>query len=144
MTKTCAKYLYFDAPSWATAEEEICDAVMSDILQGGNFGRKDEIRSKSGMLISRHGKNGTKDGAGKNLLSILHDSVMKKYPVVKKFPPVYPFLFAWRGIRYATLTLLGKRESIAKMMPEAEKRKNVYKQLKVFEIEKEEKQGEKV
>lgn len=139
MTRTCAKYFRFSAPSWAEAEEELCDDVMADILQGGNFGNKDEIRSKSGMLISRHGKNGTKDGAGKNLLSVLHDSVMKKYPVIKKFPPVYPFLFLWRALRYGVLMLFGRRHSIAKMLPEAEKRKNIYRRLKVFETEKGEK-----
>ncbi len=139
MTKTCHLYLRARCPEWAkAAEDEVCKEVMADILQGGNFGQKDDLRAKSGMLISKNGKNGTKDGAGKNLCKTLHRSVMKKYPVVKKFPPLYPFLFLWRMVRYGTLMLFGKRDSIVKMLPEAEKRKAVYQKLHVFEIDKKE------
>lgn len=136
MTKTCHNYLNIPCPVWAqSVENEVCREVMWDVLQGGNFGNKDEIRSKSGMLVSRHGKNGTRDGAGKNLFSVLHTSVLKKHPVVKKFPPLYPFFFVWRGIRYATLMLFGKRKSVVKMLPEAQKRRSVYEKLHIFERE---------
>ncbi|MBQ8428071.1 MAG: nucleotidyltransferase family protein [Clostridia bacterium] len=135
MTATCHRYLSTACPEWAHVKDgQVCEEVMEDLLTGGNFGKKDELRSQSGMLISRHGKNGTKDGAGKNLFSILHESVKKKYPIVKKFPPVYPFLFLWRGVRYGVLMLFGRRKSIAKMLPEAEKRKNIYQKLHIFEI----------
>lgn len=136
MTKVCAKFLYTSLPKWAEhAEEEACDEVMNDILTGGNFGRKNSMRAKSGMLISEHGKSGTKHGTLYNLAHGLHKVVMMQYPIIKKFPPFYPFLYAWKAVRFLFLSMIGKRPSIRKMLPEAEKRKSVYDKLAVFVAE---------
>lgn len=136
MTKVCAKYLHIPCPDWAeNADEETCDEVMNDILTGGNFGRKDKTRAKSGMLISEHGKAGTKHGAVYNLAHGLHKVVMLRYPIIKKAPILYPFLYCWKAIRFLFLSMIGKRPSLIKMKPEAEKRKSVYDKLAVFETD---------
>ncbi|MBQ8322894.1 MAG: nucleotidyltransferase family protein [Clostridia bacterium] len=136
MTKTSAKYLCVPCPDWAKdADEETCDEIMHDILTGGNFGRKDENRAKSGMLISERGKGGTKHGALYNLAHSLHKAVLRQYPIVKKVWIFYPFVYAYKALRFLFLSMIGKRPSLVKMAPEAEKRKSVYDKLAVFEAD---------
>lgn len=140
MTKVCAKYLKIACPNWAKeADDKTCDEVIYDILTGGNFGQKDNVRSKSGMLISEHGKSGTKHGAIYNLSHALHKAVLLQYPIVEKIWILYPFIYLYKAVRFLFLSMIGKRPSLIKIAPEASKRKSIYDKLHVFEIEKEEK-----
>lgn len=136
ITRLSAKYFHIHCPNWAKdADEQLCDDLMQDILIGGNFGRKDMERSKSGMMISEHGKCGTQRGSIANLFWTLHHSVKSKYPIVKKCVLLYPFLDAWRVILYTGRMVTGKRKSILKMAPLAKQRRSVYERLHLFEIE---------
>lgn len=139
MTKICVKYLQIPCPTWAEeADDETCDEVMHDILCSGNFGRKDENRAQSGMLISERGKGGMKHGALYNLAHSLHKAI-SRMRVVKKYPILYPFIYVYKAVRFLVLSLFGKRPSLIKMAPEAQKRKSVYEKLAVFETERKEK-----
>ena len=139
ITKTCARYLGCVCPTWAEdADEVLCDDVMNDVLTGGNFGRKDDARAKSGMMISDHGKPGTRRGKVANLFTTLHQSTAARYPAVRKCPLLYPFLDGWRVMLYLGRTVTGKRTSLRKMMPLAQQRKSVYDRLHIFEIQEEE------
>ncbi len=134
MTKVGALYLDTACPAWAQgADEHLCAAVMEDILTGGNFGRKDELRAASGMLISERGKAGTRHGMVYNLAHILHGAVLLQYPIIKKIPILYPFIYVYKAARFCVLRLCGKRPSLMARVPYAIQRKNLYKQLKVFE-----------
>ena len=110
---------------------------MLDVLTGGNFGVKDSNRASSAMLISETGKAGTKHGAIYNLSHALHRAVLRQ-KCVQKFPPLYPFMYVYRALRFLFLSMIGKKPSLIKMAPEAEKRKAVYDKLEVF-VTKEEK-----
>lgn len=134
ISKICAMYFHIECPEWAEdADEELCRDVMEDILTGGNFGRKDNIRAKSGMMISEHGKNGTSRGKLSNLFWTLHHTIATKFPIVKKYPILYPFFYCYRAILYLVRTAKGERLSLAKLVPEANKRKSVYDRLHLFE-----------
>ena len=135
MTATCARYLGTPCPDWAAAPEDVCEAVMEDILAGGNFGRKDADRSRSGMMVSNHGKAGTRHGKWRTMAEVLNASIREDHPVVKKVPVLYPVFFVWRVLLYGWRVLTGKRPSLRKLAPEAEKRKAVYDQLHIFEVE---------
>lgn len=139
MTKVGAVYLNSILPAWAKdADDDVCAQIINDILMGGNFGRKDENRSSSGMLISEHGKGGTKHGAVYNLAHGLHKAVLRK-KAVKKCILLYPFVYVYKAIRFVFLSIIGKRPSIVKMLPEAEKRKVIYDKLAIFETDLQEK-----
>lgn len=134
MTKVGARYLDTACPAWAQdVDEHLCAAVMADILAGGNFGRKDEMRAASGMLISEHGKAGTQHGMLYNLAHALHGAVLLRYPIIRKIPILYPFIYGYKAARFCALWALGKRPSLTARVPYAIQRKNLYKQLKVFE-----------
>ena len=136
MTKTCAVYLGIPCPVWAESVDEIlCKEIIEDVFSSGNFGRKNGARAKSGMLISEHGKSGTKHGAVYNLAHTLHAQVCLQ-PYVKKFPPLYPFVYVWKALRFLFLSMIGKRPNLLKIRSHAEERKNIYKKLKVFEPDK--------
>lgn len=133
MTKLGSLCFTMPCPVWVEAKDDLCTAVMGDMLASGNFGSKDESRSKSGRLISEHGKEGTKHGMIYYSCRIMHRYVMRSYPVVRKIPILYPFLFVYRVLRYLVLSLCGKRESVGELTAAANQRKAVYERLKIFE-----------
>lgn len=136
ISKICAMYFKIKCPEWAEdADEELCHDIMNDVLTGGNFGRKDRTRARSGMMISEHGKSGTSRGKLSNLFWTLHHSTPIIFPIVKKCPLLYPFLDSYRALLYLVKTAKGERVSLAKLVPVANKRKSVYDRLHLFEID---------
>lgn len=136
MTKTAARYLKTDCPEWAKQVPDLlCEGVIEDILAGGNFGKKDEARAKSGMMVSNRGKDGTKHSKLYYVCSTLATSVRMHHPIVKRIPPLFAVFFVARATRYLWRTLIGKRPSFAKMLPKAQERQSLYKQLHIFEVE---------
>lgn len=131
MTKTCAEYLGSPCPAWAEADEKVCAEIMEDVLACGNFGQNDEQRSKGGMLVSEHGKDGTKHGRLYYLFKILHRETWEKKGV-RKFVLFYPFVWVWQVLWHIGRTVTGKSKPL-KVFSEAEKRKEIYDKLKVFE-----------
>ena len=134
MTRLCSLYLGIPCPEWArTAEENLCYYIMKDILEGGNFGRIDSTRQTSGMMISEHGKGGVKNSKAYNLARALHNSMYTVYPILKKAPILYPFLYVWRIFVYIFKVITGKRNSLIKTASLADQRKSLYEQLEIFE-----------
>ncbi|MBE7084654.1 MAG: hypothetical protein E7368_01200 [Clostridiales bacterium] len=138
MTKTCAIYLQSVCPDWACdAKEALCLEVISDVLACGNFGRNDEERSKGGMLVSEHGKEGTKHNRAYYLCKLLHTETMGNR-AVNRCKLCYPFVYVWRICWHLTRAIFGKSKPI-KVFNEAKKRKAIYDKLKVFERDTKEK-----
>ena len=134
LTKTCAVYLGTVCPNWAEdISDDLCAEIIKDIFSSGNFGRKNKIRSQSGILVSRHGKGGTKDSKFKNQMYVLDKSIYSKYPLVKKWKILYPFVLIYRVFRYLFLMLLGTRTSIIKSNSYANERKAIYSQFELYE-----------
>ena len=135
MTRVSADTLGTACPEWAAAEAELCRGVLLDILAGGNFGCKDAVRSKSGMMISEHGKDGTGHRAVYNLWKTLHASTPDRFPIVRKVPVLYPILDVYRAGLYMIRTARGKRPSLVKLAPLAQERRSTYQQLRIFETD---------
>ena len=135
ITKTAAIYLGTVCPPWAEdISDDLCAEIIKDIFSSGNFGRKNKPRSQSGTLISRHGKGGTKDSKFKNQMYVLNKSIYSKYPLVKKWKILYPFVLFYRVFRYLFLMLLGKRTSIIISNSYANERKAIYDQFELYKI----------
>lgn len=136
VSKISSMYFHINCPEWAeSADEELCRDVMNDVLTGGNFGRKDDLRAKSGMMISEHGKSGTSRGKLSNLFWTLHHTTAAMFPVVKKCPMLYPILDTYRALLYLVRTAKGERNSLIKLIPMANQRKSLYDRLHIFETE---------
>ncbi len=134
MASVCRKYMGIDMPeSLPIADDEICGEIMGDILQSGNFGNKDEQYHQSGLLVSQHGK----DGANKSTFSVLFaqlDSAVKlHWPWLKKWKILLPFAYIFFALRYYLKVFKGERPSLTSLMPEANRRKELYKKLEIYE-----------
>ncbi len=135
LTKTTEIYCGFSEKEFCKdTSKNLCEEIILDILTAGNFGNKDKTYRYSGILVTDN-KNGVAESKLKSLFKVLNDTIYSKYPVVKKYKILYPFIFIWRFIRYFFLMLFGKRKSPNKLLPIAEKRKQLYKKLKIFEEE---------
>ncbi len=136
MTKLCAIYLGGDCPDWASqAEPRLCADVLEDILDGGNFGRKEIERKNVGMMISYAGKTGTKFGMIHNLWHTLHEVTVYRHPIVRKLPVLHPLFDIYRAVLYLLRVVQGKRPSLTKMAPVAQARRSVYEQLRIFQTD---------
>ena len=134
ISKTCNVYFGTPIPNFLIeVDDSLCKEIVLDVFSGGTFGTKDEERKKSGMLISEHGKAGTKHGAIYNLAHGLHVAVITQNKIVKKVWILYPFIYCYRACRFLFLTLIGKKPKLSKMATKAKERKSVYEKLKVFE-----------
>ncbi len=137
MTKTCSVYLGSVCPDWCNdVPDELCEEIILDVLSLGNFGRKDEGKSRSGSLISDHGKDGTpQKGKFSRLWRQFNTSVESRHKSLEKHKILYPFFYVYEFFRYLFDAMRGKRPKINKLMSDAEKRKSVYEKLHVFETE---------
>lgn len=131
MTAVCVKYFKITAPDWCEAvEESLCEEIIEDILSGGNFGKKDKMRSSTAMGMVNKDNRGRLKSAFKTLKSSTEDL----YPVVKKYKVLYPFIYFYRIVKYAFFLITGKRVSFSKTIPLAEKRRALYNKLHIYEV----------
>lgn len=136
MTKTAAVYFNFNCPEFAKNEkDDLCSEIIEDIFTGGNFGRKDRAYNSSLIMVSNHGKDGTKKSKFALVWEVTKNSVKNNHPKASKIKTLYPFLFAYRLLRYSVLAILGKKASISATIKNADKRKKLYSKLNVFESE---------
>ncbi len=134
-TALCVKYFGIHCPEWMSrADEKLLSELLEDIFSGGNFGKKDVRRGKSGMMISNRGKDGTKKSKLYYMNSTLVATSYELFPITKKYKICLPFVNIYRILRYGVLRCAGKRTSIFKAVPLAEKRKSLYNQLHIFEV----------
>lgn len=136
MTKTCHIYMGTKLPDWAEdVNESLCEDVIADILKGGNFGRKDIVRKRSGMMVSNHGKDGTRHSKCYYLYQTLHESSAVKNPKVQSNKLLWLMEDTRRALLYLIRTAKGERVSLIKMIPEADTRRRLYDEFHLFEVD---------
>lgn len=138
LTKVSIKYLGAEDRSWAVADDELVDALMEDILSGGNFGVKDVERSNQAYLISSRGKNGVGNtGIGKQFIISLNNVVYTRWPFAKKWKIVLPVGWIYFGTKQAIKIAKGERKRVhlKRMIDGAEQRRELYKQFRLYEAE---------
>lgn len=134
MASVCKKYMGIDMPdALPIADDEICEEIMCDILQSGNFGNKDEQYHQSGLLVSENGKDSMEKSTFSVLFSKLDSAVKMHWPWLKKWKILLPFAYIVFTIKYYFKVLTGKRPSLTSLMPEANRRKTLYKKLEIYE-----------
>lgn len=134
-TALCIKCFGINSPEWIReTEEALLEELLEDIFSGGNFGKKDKKRGESGMMVSNRGKDGTGKGKLYYLYKTLVDSTYTLFPTTKKCKLLLPFVVFYRVMRYVFLRCIGKRTSLIRAIPLAEKRKKLYNHLHIFEV----------
>ncbi len=134
MTRTCAIYLDTPCPPWAEgADTALCDNIMSDIFTGGNFGKKNAARAKSGVFVSNHGKDGTTHSKFYYMCYTIHHSTIDHFPKLQKVYILYPFFYVIRITQYLCMIAQKKRPPLHGILAMAEERRELYQELHIFE-----------
>ena len=137
MTKMSSIYLHSHCPAWAdNVDTNLCQLLMEDILSGGNFGRKDQDRARSLSMLPNWETDERKEGKLKLLCRTLRYSALRHRPQYENKPICLFFSMCGRAIRYVCLYISGKRPNLLKAASHADTRRNIYKQLHLFETEK--------
>lgn len=138
MTQFCTQYLGLPQQNWAgIAEKQLLNKLKDDVFAGGNFGHKDLTRADEAKFITSRKKGGVNyDSNIKQAVLSANEIVRKHWKFADKVPIVYPAGWAFFGGRYAIRSIAGKRErvKVSTLVKGAEKRKEIYKGLKLFEI----------
>ena len=136
-TALCVKYLGCKAKEFAEGiDEETLDKLMLDILSGGNFGQKDSDRGHEALILSLHGKEGVGNKSNTSqFIQSVNDIVFRRWKLTKKVKILLPLGWVFFGGRYVLRSLIGKRPKIhvRQTVREANERKELYRQLKLFE-----------
>lgn len=137
MTQFCTQYLGLPQQIWAgNVEKQLLDQLKDDIFAGGNFGHKDLKRADEAKFITSRKKGGVNNDSNvKQALLSANEIVRRHWMFADKVPVVYPAGWAFFGSRYALRALAGKREKIRinELKKSAGKRKEIYKELRLFE-----------
>lgn len=141
MTLVSEKYLGISHKAWSENSEtdaQQLEEIMTDILDGGNFGKKDANRYREIKYISNRGER-TVDN--KNLffqaVSTLNQKVYGDYPWIDSNKFLLPVGWAAEGGRYIGLLISGQRKNkgTSAMLKEAAKRKDIYSKMELFQTE---------
>lgn len=142
MTEMCCDYLEVESPLWLEKQpDKLCEEMMLDIFEGGNFGRKDKVRDQSGIVISNRGKDGTRRSKAYYMFYKLKagyrnkSAVWEKYPSSKKLPLLYPFFYIRRLVSRLVDVFIRNKIPIGDLLSQADQRKAIYDKLHIFEVE---------
>ena len=137
MTKMSSVYLHSSCPAWAEdVDTALCEALMEDILSGGNFGRKDQERARALSMLPNWETEERNSGKLALLCRTLRYSALRHRPQYENKPICLFFSMCGRAIRYVFLYIGGKRPNLLKAASHADIRRNIYEQLHLFETEK--------
>lgn len=137
MTETGIRYFGCGKRKWCeTIDDQLCEAFLEDIFDGGNFGRKNSLRKTQTKFIRSNSSRKITDG---NVLytvfTNLNFKAKEEYPCVKKHCFLMPVGWGLVIIRYIWLLITGRRVySInEKNVGSAVKRQRLYSELSLFE-----------
>ena len=135
---------YLGAPNrvWAIQAMEgqavndgILSGLMQDILNGGNFGAKDQNRYREIKYISDRGdRTVSSGGIVRQGFKTMNQKVRANHPFLHKHKILLPLGYLAESGRYAGLLITGKRKSSGtrQMLKEAADRKKLYASLALF------------
>jgi hypothetical protein len=121
-------------------DRDTAEALLLDVLDGGNFGYKDKDRSRvyESRLISGSEQSNTDGSLVKNGFSAVNRWVRDQWPAARKCPLLLPFGWIYFLLRRLFLVVTGKRKAILakNTLKNSRKRQDLYKKLGLFKPEK--------
>lgn len=140
MTAVSEKYLGIEHKQWTENPEindNLLEGIIEDILNGGNFGKKDMNRYRETKYISNRGER-TVDNKSvfSQVFNTLNKKVYDDYSFIDKHKVFLPVGWIAEGGKYIGLLMTSKRKSknTSAMLKEAAKRKDIYSQMDLFEL----------
>lgn len=136
LSLTASEYMGLPYREWmGSANAEVTYGLICDIFSGGNFGRKDRTRRQQGDMISNRGKDGVSKSGIAELIKNKNKRAADEIKIFKKVKFLYPFGFIVVGLRYILMVVFKRRKAvnIQASVQNAEKRREIYSQFKLFE-----------
>ena len=139
LTAVSVRYLGCPDHSWQGEQDPaLLDALMLDILSGGNFGKKDDQRLNQAKLLVNRTEGTVHRGAGlRNLVSAMNVKARRSLPAAKEHPVLLPAGWLLAGMRHMGRIVKGKRPSLhlGHIVEGAAERSELYRSLELFETE---------
>jgi len=136
ITKICEKYLALPPLPWcADADETLEDALMADMLEGGNFQSNGQQRPFGGVLTDAYNvDHGTKNSIVRNYFQYVRRRIKFYHPWAKSILWVVPFSIFYPA-RWTVRMLLGKRRkfSVKQAVHSAKKREKLLRELQLYQ-----------
>lgn len=136
LTLCCIKYLGCDAKEWVgEADDSLLEGIITDILNGGNFGMKDADRySQIKYICDRKSGEKAKKSPFAQLFSSINEKTKKEFKFTNKSKFLLPVGWVCTISKYFYMIIMGKRklDSVATISG-AKQRKEIYSQFKLFE-----------
>lgn len=130
-------YMGMPYREWMGDDHETAKELLTDILKGGNFGKKDSQRAYEGFFISDGETNGKKSNRITQAFKSLNGVVDIYWKHAKKFPLLYPVGWIYFSLRFVFRCITGKRKvSVVGAYTESEKRQKLYEKLNISKPEK--------
>ena len=133
LTDIAVRWLGAAPKSWAAqTDPAVGDALLEDILSGGNFGQKSAVRGHQAYLITAGRKSRSRL---RRVFRLLLDMIYQKWPASKKLKFLIPFGWGFYGLRYLFRAATGKRAKlhVRAALRGAEARTGLYDRLGLFE-----------
>lgn len=135
LTLCCVKYLGCDPKEWAgECEQTLLEDIITDILNGGNFGFKDTDRYNQIKYISDR-ENGTtsKRNPVLQVFYSINAKTKTDFDFVNKIKILLPLGWVLTIFKYLYLVLIGKRSlDNASTIKGAQNRKKIYDEFKLY------------
>lgn len=136
LTLCCVKHLGCDPKEWAgEADGDLIDSIVSDILNGGNFGTKDMDRYNQIKYIADRKEGVTaKKNPFLQLFNSINEKTKKEFNFANKSLLLLPIGWIFTVCKYLYLVVVGKRTlDNVNTINNAKLRKNIYNELHLFE-----------
>lgn len=133
--------LYFTCKNqkWCSdADDSICKVFLEDVLQGGNFGIKDDTRKSQAKLIqNKRSKKVEKGHMWKNGLISINEKAKTDFSFCGKVILLRPLGWIIVCFQYLFRVVTGKRNNVFSrdIYTDASNRQKLYAELKLFERE---------
>lgn len=139
LSRICIKYLGCEPKNCLmNVDDELSKRLIDDILFGGNFGKKDSFsRQYQARMISDRGKSGmNKKSMIGYFITSVNDSVKNHWRITRKYPFIIPFGWIYFGsFKIADYLKNRKKANVKQIVDSASKRKNIYSQLEIFDVQ---------
>ncbi len=134
---TAHRYLNIPYQPWMGEKDaEVCEMLMQDILNSGNFGRNDADRWTQNKAIYNVKNQISENNGMRQLIHTLNQNALEMYPRAMKCIFLRPFGWIILGIRYVFRVCTGRRKKVSSNFAKTvNMRKNLYQQLRAFQTE---------
>lgn len=136
ITALCTEYIGLPKMEFAEdVDKSLLDSMINDIIEGGNFGKKDKERYHSSMISSD--KNESDLSVGKSFFKTLNRRTNYRMPITEKVPILLPIGWIYVGVNHLVMVKKGERPSMhpTKMLKKANARTELNRSYRLFERE---------